>query len=395
MTLLCLALNMTAPIAWSEQGNDKHGMDVQPVYFADNVSSLDVKYVDKKVHLLLSKRVEDKDSIWYQSSPDEGVTWSDAVNITQGLSIEARVRRGNDVRLAVQGSHIVAVWMTKREGNRHNAGPMMAMVSHDGGETWQQIDTPADWDGPHGFFAMDANEDEMSLVWLDSRTKIGDGATQGLRFAKSLDGGKSWSANRTLDERTCACCWNTAKYHDGACYVLYRDKDPSYMSLGKVDVEQQWQALSTVGEFGWDFQGCPHIGGGLAFDNQNELIHSTVGTGHPEKTGTYYLRSHDMGKTWTSPHRLGSETAVHSDLAVSSSDGTVMAVWDMITENGFQIMVAESDNQGQSWSDQAMLSTSGIRASHPRVVAMENSFLVLWTEGRAKQAQTLRAVKVD
>ena len=65
------------------------------------------------------------------------------------------------------------------------------------------------------------------------------------------------------------------------------------------------------------------------------------------------------------------------------------------TENGFQIMVAESDNQGQSWSDQAMLSTSGIRASHPRVVAMENSFLVLWTEGRAKQAQTLRAVKVD
>jgi len=395
MTLLCLALNMTAPIAWSEQGNDKHGMDVQPVYFADNVSSLDVKYVDKKVHLLLSKRVEDKDSIWYQSSPDEGVTWSDAVNITQGLSIEARVRRGNDVRLAVQGSHIVAVWMTKREGNRHNAGPMMAMVSHDGGETWQQIDTPADWDGPHGFFAMDANEDEMSLVWLDSRTKIGDGATQGLRFAKSLDGGKSWSANRTLDERTCACCWNTAKYHDGAFYVLYRDKDPSDMSLGKVDVEQQWQALSTVGEFGWDFQGCPHIGGGLAFDNQNELIHSTVGTGHPEKTGTYYLRSHDMGKTWTSPHRLGSETAVHSDLAVSSSDGTVMAVWDMITENGFQIMVAESDNQGQSWSDQAMLSTSGIRASHPRVVAMENSFLVLWTEGRAKQAQTLRAVKVD
>ena len=192
MTLLCLALNMTAPIAWSEQGNDKHGMDVQPVYFADNVSSLDVKYVDKKVHLLLSKRVEDKDSIWYQSSPDEGVTWSDAVNITQGLSIEARVRRGNYVRLAVQGSHIVAVWMTKREGNRHNAGPMMAMVSHDGGETWQQIDTPADWDGPHGFFAMDANEDEMSLVWLDSRTKIGDGATQGLRFAKSLDGGKSW-----------------------------------------------------------------------------------------------------------------------------------------------------------------------------------------------------------
>ena len=395
MALLCLGLNMTAPVALSEQANDEFSADVQPVFFADNLSSLDVKYVDKTVHLLSSKKIDGNDSIWYQSSPDEGMTWSDAVNITQGISIQARVRRGNDARLAVQGTNIVAVWMTKREGNRHNAGPMMAMASHDSGQTWQQIDTPADWDGPHGFFAMDANAEEMSLVWLDSRTKIGDGATQGLHFAKSLDGGMSWSANQTLDERSCACCWNTAKYHDEAFYVLYRDKDPSDMTLGKVDAEQQWQALSTVGEFDWDFQGCPHIGGSFAFDSQHELIHSTVGTGHPKKTGTYYLRSHDKGKTWTLPHRLGGETAVHSDLAVSSSDGTVIAAWDMITENGFQVMVAESDNQGQSWSDQALLSTSGIRASHPRVVAIENGFLVLWTEGRANKPQSLRAVKID
>jgi hypothetical protein len=395
MALLCLGMSMNAPFAFSGPDKTKFDAEILPAHFADNVSSVDVKYVDKTVHLLLSKQIDGIDSIWYQSSVDNAVTWSDAVNITQGLSIEARVRRGNDVRLAVQGTHIVAIWMSRKEDGRHNAGPMVAMASHDSGQTWQQIDSPADWDGAHGFFAMDANADEMSLVWLDSRTKKGDGATQGLRFAKSVDGGESWSANQTLDERSCACCWNTAQYHDDAFYVLYRDKDPSDMTLGKVDAEQQWQTLSTVGEFNWDFQGCPHIGGSLAFDAEHELIHSTVGTGHPEKTGTYYLRSHDMGKTWAAPHRLGGETAVHSDLAVSSHDGKVLAAWDMITERGFQIMVAESDSQGQVWSQEAMLSTSGIRASHPRVVAMESGFLVLWTEGRAKQPQTLRAVKVD
>ena len=93
----------------------------------------------------------------------------------------------------------------------------------------------------------------MRLVWLDCRTKIGDGATLGLYFAKSLDGGMSWSANQTLDERSCACCWNTAKYHDEALYVVYRDKDPSDMTLGKVDAEQQGQVLSIVCEFEWDF----------------------------------------------------------------------------------------------------------------------------------------------
>jgi hypothetical protein len=392
--LLCLGFSLNAPIVFSEQSDSSSVMQVTPVHSSEGVLSLDVKYVDDTVHLLLGKKIQGADSLWYQASGDQGQTWSEAVNITEGQVIDARISRGNDARLAIQGNHIVAIWMSKKEGGRHNAGPMVAMASSDKGKTWQQIASPADWDGAHGFFAMDANADEMSLVWLDSRTKTGDGATQGLRYSRSIDGGQTWSTNQTLDERSCACCWNTAQYHGNDFYVLYRDKDPSDMTLGKVDAEQQWQKLSTVGAFDWDFQGCPHIGGSIAFDKPHQLIHSTVGTGHPEKTGTYYLSSSDMGKTWSSPHRLGEETAVHSDLAVSAN-GDVIAVWDMITEHGFQIVFAESDNQGQSWSDQVMLSALGIRATHPRTVAMKTGFLVLWTEGEAKKASYLRIVKVD
>jgi len=119
-----------------------------------------------------------------------------------------------------------------------------------------------------------------------------------------------------------------------------------------------------------------------------------VGTGHPEKTGTYYLSSNDMGKTWSSATRLGEETAVHSDLAVSAN-GDVIAVWDMITESGFQIVTAQSDNQGQSWSAPMTLSSQGIRASHPRTVALKSGFLVLWTEGEAKKTSILRVVKAN
>lgn len=364
------------------------------VYKSEHIVSVDVKVVQGVVHLLLAKQIDGQDSLWYQYSNDDGATWSDEVEITAGHSVTARVRRGNDARLAVQGEHIVAVWMTKREGGRHGAGPMMAMLSQDAGRTWDVLPSPADWDGAHGFFAMDADDDMISLAWLDSRTKQGDGATQGLRYSNSHDGGLTWSTNVTLDERSCACCWNTAQYHDGEFYVLYRDKDPSDMTLGKVSKDQHWQALSTVGAFNWDFQGCPHIGGSLAFTDQQAFIHGMVGTGHPEKSGSYYLNSRDGGKTWSEPLRMGSETAVHSDLSALSS-GPVLAAWDEITESGFHVSYAFSVDDGQQWSKPVVLSQPGKRGSHPRVVATDKHFLVFWTEGQAKQPLTLHGARIE
>jgi len=391
--LLSIGLSMNMPTVMAGHHVDQDKPKAPVIYSSNNVTSVDIKYFDHAVHLLLGKKINNKDSFWYQSSVDQGESWSTPVNITQGLAINARVVRGNDARLAVQGEHLVAVWGSRIENVNHNAGPMVVMASDDGGKSWETIDSPADWNGAHGFFAMDADENTISLTWLDSRTKKGKGATQGLRYSKSIDGGLSWSTNLTLDERSCACCWNTAKYHDGQFYVFYRDKDPSDMTLGKVDSEQGWQQLSTVGNFNWDFQGCPHIGGSIAFDDEMGLIHSTVGTGHTEHSGTYYLNSTDKGQSWTEPFRLGEDTAVHSDLAVSG-EGEVLATWDNITATGFRIAYSQSIDQGKNWTKTVIASDEGIRATHPRVVAMTNKFLLLWTEGKAKEASTMRMMAI-
>lgn len=391
LAVIALLSVSTAPISIAQHQT----ANIMPVHSVEHVVSLDVKYVGDTVHLLLGKKINGASSLWYQTSSDQGQTWANEVEVTHNQSSEANARRGNDARLAVQGKHIAAVWTASNEASHHNAGPMVAMASEDSGKTWHDITSPADWlEGSHAFFAMDATDDEMALVWLDSRTKTGTGATQGLRYSKSIDGGMTWSANQTLDERSCACCWNTAQYNGDEFYVLYRDKDPTDMTLGKVDTEQQWQAMSTVGAFNWDFQGCPHIGGSIAFDNDHDIIHSTIGTGHPDKIGTYYLNSKDGGKTWTEPFSLGGETAVHSDLA-ASDNGHVLAVWDMITESGFQIMAAQSNDLGESWSADMKLSLQGLRATHPRTVALKKGFLVFWTEGEAKTSSTLRVSKVD
>ncbi len=343
------------------------------------VTSLDVKYVDGVVHVLLGKENNGQQKIWYQSSVDQGETWSNPVNVTANTSIPAKFKRGNDARLAVQGDNFVTVWMTHVEGVPFNAGPMMAMRSDDRGQTWQAATMPADWQGAHGFFALAANTESINLVWLDSRDQKVKGS-QGLRFSQTRDGGVSWSPNLTLDDLTCACCWNTSIFDDdGMFYVLYRDKQPSDMAIGRVDPQLNWQRLASVGQFNWDFEGCPHIGGGLTIDHVTQRFHATVSTGQTDKTGLYYLNSDDKGQSWSTPVQLGDSTAVHSDIAMSN-DGQLVAVWDQFSEHGLQIVYALSADHGQTWSVQQAISKPELSASHPRIIAMASGFLVLWTE---------------
>jgi len=361
---------------------------------ASGVVSIDVKYVNNTLHLLSGKIDQGKHSLWYQSSQDQGETWSDPINTTSGLDIQAKFHRGNDARLAVQGNNIVAVWMSKKEGAPHNAGPMMSVRSADGGQSWQLATMPADWDGPHGFFAMDGNEEQISLVWLDSREQVGKGS-QGLRYSNSYDGGLTWSKNITLDQQTCACCWNTARFdNSGQFYVLYRDKNPSDMALGQVNQQQQWQRLNTVGEFNWDFEGCPHIGGGFAIGNKQNQFHTTVSTGHEQYLGVYYLNSIDQGRSWSVPIQLGESSAVHSDLAVDDN-GNLIAAWDFISDSGFQVIYSESKDQGENWSEPQLLSGNDKGASHPRVIAMQDGFLILWTKKDVNGVHTLRTARIN
>jgi len=354
-----------------------------------SIVSIDIKFIDNTVHLLQGEVKQDQHHLWYQSSTDQGKTWSQAVDAFSGLDLKARMHRGTDARFAVQGDNLVAVWTSLKLGAPHNSGPVASVRSEDGGQSWQLSAMPADWNGSHGFFAMDGNDDRISLTWLDSREQIGKG-TQGLRFTTSTDGGLTWAKNDTLDPQTCACCWNTATFdNEGDFYILYRDKKPSDMALGRVNKQQQWQRLNTVGEFNWDFDGCPHIGGGLAIDEKQKRFHATVGTGLEENPGVYYLNSIDKGLSWSNPIQLGDSSAVHSDIAVANN-GQLLAAWDHLTEFGFQIVYATSMDNGVSWSIANTVSAPDKPSSHPRIAAMDDAFLVVWTESDADGIHSLK-----
>jgi hypothetical protein len=166
------------------------------------------------------------------------------------------------------------------------------------------------------------------------------------------------------------------------------------MALGQVNQQQQWQRLNTVGEFNWVFEGCPHIGGGFAIDNKQTRFHTTVSTGHEQYLGIYYLNSIDQGQSWSVPVQLGDSSAVHSDLAVDHN-GNLIAAWDFISDSGFQVVYSESYDNGVNWSEPQLLSVNDKGSSHPRVVSMQDGFLILWTEKDVDGVHTLRMITME
>lgn len=352
------------------------------------VESLDVAVDGSTIHLLLGDyHAETKlPELHHLRSTDGGATWSKPVRADAGAPAPHIPHRGMDAQLAVSGAQLVAIWNTPGTGF-NGRGPMATALSTDGGATWQAGPNPADdaSQGDHSFVdcAADASG-TFHLVWLDSR-----GPGKGLRYANSKDGGRTWSRNATLKSETCECCWNTlAVGADGSVHALFRDKNPRDMAvISSADHGARWGDPAKVGRFNWDFQGCPHVGGGLIM--RGTSLHALVWTGAAGHSGTYHLASPDQGQTWSAPQRLGDTDARRGDLA-STGAQSLAAVWDRVADGESTVHAALSADGGRTWSEPKQLSPKGVNAAYPRVVAVPGGYRAFWTESATGQPGTWR-----
>lgn len=270
---------------------------------------------------------------------------------------------------------------------RAGSGPLATALSTDGGKTWRAGGNPAGDGSTAGqaFVEVMADRGSFHIVWLDSRAK-----NQGLRYARSTDGGKTWTANATLDDQTCECCWNSLLSTDSGIYGLYRDKSPRDMVLvNSPDSGKHWHRVATVGAFNWKIDACPETGGALVVAPENAL-HAIVWTGGEDAIGLYHLVSADQGRNWAAPRRVGGEMARHVDMAVAPS-GVMAAAWDELIQGEWMIMASVSSENGSSGSAPRRLSDSRSQATHPRVVATQRGFRVFWTEQEKDQPRVWKS----
>jgi hypothetical protein len=362
--------------------------------------SLDVCVDGKSIHLLIGDNgAEGKSPVFRHSrSDDGGNTWSAPVLVSGGARQPVPHHRGSDATIIARGDRLFAAWTTPGTGFK-GTGPMGTALSTDGGKTWRPGPDPSDLKstGSHRFLALAADDKAIHLVWLDDRDNL-----RGLRHASSIDGGKTWSANVTVDDFTCACCWNTIIHVPGtatnpaALFVLYRDMKPSDMGLARSgDGGKTWEKLGHVGEFAWEFNGCPHVGGGLALGESSAGVASlfaAVWTGQPGRIGCHLIASDVKVTAWMPVRRLGDDTARHPTLAASEKH--IAIGYDDLAGDDRATFALTSKDGGKTWSSPRRLSPSATQGTHVRLVAVPGSdrFLALWTESVGKGPSILRIV---
>ncbi len=357
-----------------------------------NIDSFDV-YVDRQtVHAVFTSATSTAKQpfIGYLHSEDGGRHWSEPQMINKFFNQPVESKSGNDIQIAASGTNLLVIWQVS--GEIPGMGPLLTIFSQDGGQTWQKGMNPtgSDTDQSHPDLTAD-HAGRFHLVWLDDRDENG---YQGLRYARSLDVGQHWDQTQSIDASTCSCCWNRLLVSaDNTINVLYRDMQPRDMAFAQsIDNGSSWQRMSTVGEFNWQFDGCPHNGGGLTQAEIGDL-HSLVWTGAENRVGLYHLQSADRGKTWSQPQAFGpGTTGFHSDIA-ALDENRVAAVWDASGPEGSRVYLSVSANNGSDWSANRQMSSPGVSAAFPRIIATTNGWLAMWTEQKSRNSkQWLSAV---
>jgi hypothetical protein len=284
-------------------------------------------------------------------------------------------------------------------GKRFPVSALRFIRSADQGRTWTAPVTVNDGTefGSHNFHALTAAPDGSLLAtWLDARE-----GKSGVWMSRSADGGRTWEANRPIySDPTCPCCrTSVAVAGDGAIYVAWRAILPGdvrdVVVTRSTDGGASWSAPVRVREDGWVYPGCPHAGPSLRADARG-VLHVGWWTGKEGEAGVYYARSEDGGRSFVAqPMEAGDRARpAHVQLALSPA-GAVYVAWDDGLGEMPRVLMRRSGDGGRSFGAIERLSDPGAAASFPVLAVYGDSLAVAWSQSTAAEHRAKLARQVD
>ena len=204
--------------------------------------------------------------VFFAKSDDAGKSWSAPVNVSSRGKLSLGMRRGPRIAMTPEAIVISAVVAAKGGGAD---GDLTAWRSVNGGKTWSSgkaiNDVPAA--AREGLHTMaSGGKGILFATWLDLRGK-------GTRLygSTSIDGGATWSSNTLVYESpsgsVCECCHpTTAIDARGRIFVMFRNSIDGNRDMYLVRSDDGGKTFGPAAKLGsgtWKLNACPMDGGGL------------------------------------------------------------------------------------------------------------------------------------
>lgn len=281
-----------------------------------------------------------------------------------------------------------------------------------------------------------AADGAVLLTWTQA---LPQNYTGNIRFARSMDGGKSFSTPMTLNDDgritshrfdslaidgkgRVAVAWldardrDTAKAEGGAfsgvsVYTAQSNDNGAHFSANRRLAQHTceccrtaltWTAAGPVllwrnlygtntRDFAlanldggivrratddeWQIDACPHHGAGLAVDGRGAL-HIVWFTNGNTRQGLFYKRI--AGATETLPMPFGDSAAQAGHAGIAAAGNVILIVWREFNGSAYVARALRSDDGGASWSAPMRLSEATGAADYPLPLIDGKQALVVW-----------------
>jgi hypothetical protein len=278
--------------------------EVTPPYLIDRAAADPAVAADRHGRVALTWVTRDSlgQDLWLALSSDSGLTFAAPVRVNpRAASVSSRAE-SRPIPVFGPGGELLVAW-SERRGRDEGVADLVVRGSGDGGRTLSPVvvvNDDADDGKPvfHGFPALAfLPGGDVFAAWMDHReTGRAGGAEEGsasIFYARSRDGGQTWSDNASLTDRACPCCRPAALGDaNGIVAVAYRTanhglRDPA-LAVSR-DQGMRFSLDTVLVADRWRMRACPVDGPALATDGD--------GAGH------YAWYSGAAGGAWIAPWR--------------------------------------------------------------------------------------------
>lgn len=324
-------------------------------------------------------------------SADQGKNYSKAVKVNV---LPEYISASGETRpkiLLGQNGNIYISWTQSLE--TPYTGNIRFSRSLDGGKSFSAPITVNDnLDAiTHRFEAMGINaRGQIYLAWLDKRDAV-VAKSKGEKYngiavysAMSDDDGKSFHTNTRVADHTCECC-RVAMAIDttDTPVIVWRHifgknvRDHGLARLDDTLHKQDGSSVQRVTFDNWEVEACPHHGPALSISG--EVYHLTWFNHGTVRSGLFYARSLDGGKTFSTPVSLGNSVSQPGHAAVLSKGNDVYLAWKEFDGEVTTIKAMRSTDGGANWGEVRQIAGTRDVSDHPLLIADKEQVYLSWS----------------